>query len=62
MDLSLTEEEARLLQHILSRYLPELRDEVYKTENYQWRQDLKHDEEVLKALIAKLEKAVPQTP
>jgi hypothetical protein len=57
MQLSLTDDEAVLLQHVLNRYLPSLREEVYKTENYEMRQELKADEALLKELIGRLERA-----
>ncbi len=54
MQLTLEPTEAALLRTILERYLGDLRMEVGKTENFQMRQELKHDEEVVKALIARL--------
>ena len=54
MQLSLTDDEAVLLRDVLNRYLPSLREEVYKTENYAMRQDLKADEVLLKDLITRL--------
>ena len=55
MKLDLTDEELQLLRQMLKNRLPDLREEVYKTERYDWRQELKQDEVVLKGLIAKLE-------
>ena len=60
MELVLTADERQLLMQILRNRLPDLREEVYKTENYEWRQDLKQDEEVLKGLIAKLDQLIEQ--
>ncbi len=54
MQLSLTNDEAALLQNVLDRHLSLLREEVGKTENYAMRQDLKADEALLKGLIARL--------
>jgi hypothetical protein len=55
MELQLTPEELELVTRIFKNYLPNLREEVYKTENYDWRQALKQDEVVLKGLIQRLE-------
>lgn len=57
MELTLTAEEASFLHRILTNYLPGLREEIAGTENYDWRQALKKDEDMLKALIARLESA-----
>jgi hypothetical protein len=58
VELKLNDDEARLLARILKNYLPDLREEVYKTENFEWRESLKQDEQILKALIAKTEQLV----
>jgi hypothetical protein len=55
MDLRLDEQEVRVLVQALRNYLPELRSEVYHTDNYSWRQDLKADEANLKSLLRRLE-------
>ena len=55
MQLSLSDDEAALLQNVLDRHLSLLREEVGKTENYQMRQELKADEALLKGLIARLQ-------
>ena len=57
MNLDLTNDEVVLLHRVLENYLPALRSEVYKTENFEWRESLKQDEEVLKGLLARLEAA-----
>ena len=56
MQLTLNDRQVDLLSRILRNYLPELRGEVYKTENYDWRQELKADEAVIKELIALLDR------
>jgi len=62
MEISLTEEEARVLRAVLEMYLPQLREEVYKTERYELRETLKGGEAVIKALIEKLDRiGVPQS-
>jgi hypothetical protein len=62
MELELTDEEMQLLRQLLKNRLPDLREEVYKTERYEWRQELKQDEEVLKGLIAKLDQLAAREP
>lgn len=59
MNLSLESNEAALLRQILTTYVANLREEVYKTENYDWRQELKQDEETIKRLIVRLEQGEP---
>jgi hypothetical protein len=49
-----SEEEGALLLRTLESALGDLRMEVGKTENFEMRQGLKHDEELLKAMIARL--------
>ncbi len=58
MQLELDEPEASVLNQVLTNYLPVLRSEVANTENYEWRQDLKRNEEVIKALIERLQPLV----
>lgn len=55
MCLSLEPNEAALLKRVLTAHLSDLRAEVYKTENYDWRQGLKQDEAIIKALITRLD-------
>jgi len=54
MELSLTEREVDYLGRILAESLPQLREEIHKTDSYDFRESLKKDEEVLKELIAKI--------
>ena len=61
MNLELTNDEVVLLRRILENYLPALREEVYKTEKFEWRESLKQDEELLKGMIARLEAAKTRT-
>jgi hypothetical protein len=55
MDLTIDAEESRVLRRVLDHYLREIREEIGKTENFDYRQGLKQDEEILKALIARVE-------
>ncbi len=54
MQITLDKHEAELLRQVLGNYLGDWRTEVGKTENRQWRQEMKDDEVVLKALIDRL--------
>jgi len=54
MELLLDVAETDLLLNVLNRFLADLREEIGKTESFQMRQDLKHDEATLKALIQRL--------
>ena len=61
MELKLDQPEADLLIDILESHLGDLRMEIGKTENFDMRNDLKHDEEMLKSMIARL-KATASLP
>lgn len=54
MQLTVTEEEARILTDLLNGLLPDLREEVYKTESYDLREQLKSHEIVAKAVLVRL--------
>ena len=54
MQLTITHEEAQVLNELLKVYVPDLGEEAYKTENFDLRQDLKRRETVLKALLTRL--------
>ena len=55
MELLLESEEASLLKRVLGSYLSDLRAEIGKTENYEFRQGLKQDETQIKSLLARLD-------
>lgn len=57
MQLTLKPHEAALLRRILLYYLTELRGEIPETDDYDFRQNLKNDEVVLKELIARLQES-----
>lgn len=61
MELKLEHPEAELLASVLERHLGNLRMEIGKTENFEMRNDLKRDEEALRALLGRL-KASLQAP
>jgi hypothetical protein len=53
--LSLSAEEAVVLDGVLSELLVELRGEIAGTESYEWREGLKHKEALLRRLLIQLE-------
>lgn len=54
MQIVLNEEEQQTLVEVINEVLPNLREEVYKTENFEYREQLKHRERVLKGLQERL--------
>ncbi len=54
MQIALDDEEKLTLVEVLNEVLPDLREEVYKTENYDYRQQLKRRETVVKELLTRL--------
>lgn len=54
MQVTMTQEEVRVLFDLLNAYLPELREEVYRTESFQLREQLRRREIILNALLARL--------
>jgi hypothetical protein len=57
MELLLESGETDLLKRVLNSYLSELRGEIGKTDDYDFRQGLKQDEEQIKSLLARLDRA-----
>ena len=54
MQLSLSEQETELLTRIVDQYYSTLREEIYKTEGYEFKNNLKEEEALIKTLLAKL--------
>ncbi len=54
MDISFTGEETVLLKRILEQYVSDLKSEISDTEKYDWRQSMKQDEAMVKAIIERL--------
>ena len=54
MQMVLTSEEQKTLVEVLSEALPNLREEIYKTESYQLRGELKRREAIVKNLLSRL--------
>jgi hypothetical protein len=59
MELKLDDKEATLLKTILEQHLSDLRMEIADTEKYDWREELKKDEETIKGLISRLSGPAP---
>jgi hypothetical protein len=57
MQLDLTDREVELLLKIVDQYYSSLREEIYKTEAYQIKGELKVEEGVVKSLLEKLRAA-----
>jgi hypothetical protein len=54
MKLEMSEEEGELIKRILDNWLSELREEVHHTHDSEFRQHLKHNEHLLRAVLEKL--------
>lgn len=54
MQVQMNDEEQQILVDVLSATLPDLREEVYKTENFDYREKLKRREAVVKSLLERL--------
>lgn len=54
MQLNLDDNELSALLNVLNSYIPELRDEIIHTDSYDMREELKAQEQTLRALVTKL--------
>jgi hypothetical protein len=61
MQLNLDENEVSALLEALSQYIPQLREEIGKTENYDMRQSLHAQEAALTSLVSKLGGSISTT-
>ncbi len=57
MELAMKEEERQALVEVLGEMLRNLREEVYKTEDFNYREELKQREVLVKILLRRLGKA-----
>ncbi len=57
MELAMKEEERQALVEVLGETLRNLREEVYKTEDFSYREELKQREGLVKILLSRLGKA-----
>ena len=55
MEFTLDAQEAKVLLQVLKNYLPGLMSTISNTENFDWRQEMKQDEEVIRRLRGRLE-------
>jgi len=55
MQIDLNFEELNLLAELLRRDYQELREEIYKTEDYRFKTDLRAKEKLMESLLQKLE-------
>ena len=61
MQVTLSEAEIAAVLRALNSYLPNLREEIGKTENYEWRQEMHAEVEALTGLISKLGGSIADT-
>jgi hypothetical protein len=54
MQITITDEEKEVLKDVLDEVLPSLRGEVYKTESFDYREELKRREAIIKLLLERL--------
>ena len=62
MHVDLTTEEADTLKHLLTDCIPDLKREIARTENHQFRHELVEREELCERLIARLDSDASRTP
>lgn len=58
MPIELNSEERRMLLNVLEEMLPDLREEIRRTDDFDMRESLKRREAFLRQLCERLEKAV----
>jgi hypothetical protein len=61
MQVNLSENEVNALLQALNFYLPNLREQIGSTENYDWRQQMHAEVEALTGVIAKLGGSIADT-
>jgi hypothetical protein len=54
MHIELTPEEGKALKHALEVYLSDLRMEIVDTDSQDFREGLKHEKQVLEAIVGRL--------
>jgi hypothetical protein len=54
MQMSLSDDEAVLLARVVKEYFSSLREEIYKTDTFEVKNDLKREESILKGILEKL--------
>jgi len=56
MQSTISPEELETLTEVLKEYLTDLRSEIIDTDDFEYKQGLKYKEEVLRVVLAKLER------
>jgi len=56
MSTGFDNQELTVLAEVLKEYLTDLRTEILDTDDFEYRQNLKKKEEMLRAILAKLER------
>jgi hypothetical protein len=59
MQINLEASEVAAVLNVLNSYIPQLREEIGKTDNYEMRQGLKAQAEMLSDIVTKLGGTVP---
>jgi len=54
MQINLSDDEAQLLTRVVKQYYSSLREEIYKTDTFDVKDDLKREEGILQGLLGKL--------
>jgi hypothetical protein len=62
MELTLSDQEAALLRDLLDRDLRDLKQEIGSTEGFEFKQELKAQEQTLVDLLDKLGGPAPENP
>ncbi|GEM_PF-990887 len=62
MSLELTEEEQALLAQLLENAWRDLKEEIYKAEDYAYKRGLKDDERIITGLLAKVKQLRTEEP
>jgi len=57
MQISFSDEEAAVIARILDQYYSDLREEIYKTETFDVKNQLKREEATLKEILGKITSA-----
>jgi hypothetical protein len=55
--INLSDKEQQLLTELLEGEIPELRDEIFHTDDHEYRETLKEKEEALKGLLKRLQES-----
>lgn len=62
MLLELSEHEGDLIRLVLEKFLSDLKEEIYKTESYDYRMELHRQEKLLQGLLQRLAELAEPAP